>query len=198
MPDNNPTTESSLEHLYCTAEFLARSGDYDLAIALLRKGLIRLRVDKEVGRAADPAADAGLAAAEQRLEHRYSAFRAQYDEVRRPWVQTLWKTATIAGIVAVTFLICFSIAMARLDALIASPVTQVTQILDGAVKAQVPRLTDSVLAVVPQVSAQMNKEMQNVSVRFSAYLEQRVDAALDERIGAIVDEKLKARAAERK
>lgn len=193
MPDTAHSTKSSLEHVYQAAEFLSRNGDYDLAIALLRKALIAARVEHEVGRTVDVDADAQLGDVEKRIEAQYAAFRLRYEDSRKPWVQTLARTAVIAVVVAVTFIVCVAFAVYRLEALIASPVTQVTSVLDAAVKSELPRITGRVLEVVPEVSAQVNKEMQNVSVRFSSYLEKRIDTALDERIAAIVDEKLKAR-----
>ena len=193
MPDTALSRESSLDHVYHAADFFAREGHYDLAIELLRKALIKVRVEHQVGRVVDVVEDARVAGIEERFESKYAALRLKYDDDRKPWLQTLVRTGVISGFVAVTFLICFTFAMYRLDALIASPVDRVATVLDDAVKAELPRMTNRFLEVVPEVSAQMNKEMQNVSTRFSEYLEKRVDVALDERITAIVDERLKAR-----
>lgn len=193
MADTNPTPESSLDHVYYAAEFLAREGEHDLAIALLRKALVRVHVARQVGHAGNLAEDERLANGEQRLAAQYAAFRLKHDDDRKPWVHTLVRTAIISGFIALTFLICFTFAIYRLDALIASPVDRVATVLDNAVKSELPRMTNRVLELVPEVSAQMNKEMQNVSTRFSEYLEKRIDTALDERITAIVDERLKAR-----
>ena len=52
--------------------------------------------------------------------------------------------------------------------------------------------------MVPAVSAQVNREMQNMSAQMTVYLEKKVDQALDERINAIVDEKLDTRLGNRK
>lgn len=198
MPHTTPSRESSLDHVYQAAEFFAREGDYDLAMDLLRKALVRIRVDRQVGREVDVEDDARVADIEKRIELQYAAFRLRHDDGRKPWIQTLVRTGIISGIIALTFFVCFAFAMYRLDALIASPVDRVTTVLDNAVKSELPKMTNRFLEVVPEVSAQMNKEMQNVSTRFSEYLEKRVDAALDERIAAIVDERLKARQDARK
>lgn len=195
MPE---TSRESLEHVYQAAAFFARQGDHDLAIEVLRKALVNAHIAREVGRRIDVAEDARLDDIQERLEMQYAAFRLKHDDGRKPWVQTLVRTAIITGGFALTFLLCFSFAMYRLDALIASPVHQITTVLDNAVKSELPRMTNRVLEIVPEVSAQMNKEMQNVSTRFSEYLEKRIDTALDERITAIVDERLKARLDARK
>lgn len=197
MADTTPSRQASLDHVYHAAEFFAREGDYDLAIAVLRKTLVRVQVERQMGRAVDVAADVGAADIEKRLEAQYAAFRMKFDDGRKPWLETLARTGIIAGIIAVTFFVCFTFAMYRLDALLASPVTQVTSVLDNAVKSELPKVTNQFMEMVPVVSAQMNKEMQNVSLRFSDYIEKKVDAALDERITAIVDERLKARDAKK-
>ncbi len=193
MAETNPSPESSLDHVYHAAEFLAREGEHDLAIALLRKALVRVHVARHVGRAVNVGEDERVADSEKRLAAQYAAFRLKHDDDRKPWVQTLVRTGVISGFIALTFLICFTFAIYRLDALIASPVDRVATVVDNAVKSELPRMTNRFLEVVPEVSAQMNKEIQNVSTRFSEYIEKRVDVALDERITAIVDERLKAR-----
>ena len=180
-------------HAYNAANFMAQEGEYDLALRLLRKTLEKAHLDRRVGRTADVQMDAERQALEQRLMAEYAACRIKLEEGRKPWMETLAKTAIVTGGMALTFIVCFAFAMSRVDALIASPVDKIVAVLDGAVKSELPRVTSRFLDVVPEVSAQIDKEVQKVSLRMSSYLEKKVDTALDERIGAIVDDKLRTR-----
>lgn len=182
-----------LRQTYATATLMAREGEYDLALRLLRAAIERAHVDREIGRPADAAVDASRADIERQLTEAYAAFKAKVDDGRRPWQEALAKTAIITSGVALTFIVCFGFAMYRLDALIQAPVERVVTVLQGAVDTQLPRVTNRVVETIPDVSAQVNREIQNTSMKFSAYLEKKVDQALDERIGQIVDEKLKAK-----
>jgi hypothetical protein len=188
-----PASES-LSHTYYAATFMAERGEYELALRLLRKALEIAHLESRVGRPADAARDADLEDLERRLFARYAECRLKLDDEARPLRQTLAKTAIVTGGIALTFILCFAFAMSRLDALIAAPVDKVVAVLQGAVNTQVPRMTDKVLETVPVVSARLDKEAQNVSMRFSEYLEKKVDTALDQRIREIVDERLRARA----
>lgn len=193
MLTQDPTPASDpLLHAYNAAAFLARDGDYDLALAILRKGLEKAHLDR-AGRRVDVADDAARADIERKLEAEYAACRLKIEERRRPWKETLAKTAIVTGGVAITFILCFGFAVWRLDALIASPVDKVVAVVDREVSAEVPKVTNRVLDAVPQMSAQVDREMQAMSLRMNAYLEKKIDSALDERIRAIVDEKLDAR-----
>jgi hypothetical protein len=183
-----------LQHMYHAASYLANEGEYDLALRLQKKALERSQLDRQAGRVADVDEDARRQAIERKLLADFAASRLKLEERRAPWVDTLARTAVVSGIIAATFILCFAFAAWRIDAIIASPVDKVVGVLDSEMKAEVPRVTDRVLDVVPVVSEQINRQMQSMSAEMSSYLQKKVDQALDARINEIVDEKLKARA----
>lgn len=80
-----------------------------------------------------------------------------------------------------------------MDALVAAPVDKVVGVLDAQMKAELPRVTNQVLDVVPVVSAQINREMKNMSAEMTFFLVKKVDRVLDDRIRTIVDEELDSR-----
>ena len=112
----------------------------------------------------------------------YAAYRMKLDDTRRPLRQTMARTALVSGIVAATFFASFAIAMSRLEALIEAPVVRVTDILDEAVQRELPRIVGRALDVVPEVSALIDRQLQNMSLRFSDYLEEKVDAVIEEQV----------------
>ena len=192
--ESTETRDDPLSHAYRTAELLARDGDYDLAARVLRKVLESSYVSRGAGAAVDVAGREQADELEQQLMSAYAAYRMKLDDTRRPLRQTMARTALVSGIVAATFFASFAIAMSRLEALIEAPVVRVTDILDGAVQRELPRIVGGVLDVVPEVSALIDRELQNMSLRFSDYLEEKVDAVIEERIEAAIDERLGASA----